>query len=540
MHRLSLVAILTGLVLVAPCAALAQASASEAFEAGQAAFDQQDFAEARDLFARATELAPDDAGAFLWLGKAHYQLGEVRQAIAAWTRTLEISPEESYSAAMLEALRGQKAEADTRIRLIESLVGQELHVVALQQCVSLLEGQALTDAQRARTMQLKAEALLLMGQYDQVVAILTEVEQRYGEVADPGETRLLLARAKLKINTDGSVAEALEVLELIIAEDSETPAGRAAQLELALFRLSQDLSKAKADVVKDWVSAYGDHPDVDRALRTMMKAYLQLSQERSAIDHVVRMDVRLNELDREALAAADQMYRRFVRAEQTDELTGYLMANLIEPYRDRTAYVAAANGCQAILEMSLTPASRLRAMLGLAEMQREEASIEIKRMVRSAQQIGPEMPQFVLDALATVDAIRAEFPGGDRGRKWALAETIQLAGAGIARPAKVTELRPTDAWALQMMLAVLGESGSMDIRQGSGPSVRSSRSTATSSSNRPSSLPSTWPTSCWRSCRIGLIGGPCWRGAASSCVRAARRCSSARTSPMVCPRPTPN
>ncbi|MCK4601736.1 MAG: hypothetical protein KAU28_04680, partial [Phycisphaerae bacterium] len=324
----------------------------------------------------------------------------------------------------------------------------------------------LSDQQRVKVQMLKAEALLLIGQYDQVVAILTEVEQRYGEVADPGETKLLLARAKLKINTDGSVAEALKLLEMIVDGDAETPAGRAAQLELALFRLSQDLSKANADAVKDWVSAYGDHPDVDRALRTMMEAYLQLSQERSAIDHAVRMDIRLNELDREALAAAEQMYRRYVRAEQTEELTGYLMANLIEPYRDRFAYVAAADGCQAILEMSLTPASRLRAMLGLAEMQRHVALAELWQTVRAGQQIGPEMPQSVLDALATVDAIRAEFPGEDRDRKWALALAVREAGAHIAHPAKVTELRPTDAWALQVMLDVLGKSGSRDIKQG--------------------------------------------------------------------------
>ncbi len=466
MYRLSLLTILAAVVLAAPCMALAQADEQGAFDAGLAAFEQENFAEARDLFARAAELEPDSAPAFLWLGKAHYLLGDVDEAIAAWTATLRIAPDESYSKAMLTALRGQQVEVDTSIRLIESLVSQGLFNSAHAQCVALLAEKGLTDVQRAKALTLQAEALLKLGLQQQGLALLDRVKLEHGNMIDMGKVNLLIARTKLSMDDDARVAEALALLEDMSAEHAITSTNMAARLELALFRLGQDLSKENTDAVKALLASNADLVEADRALRKMMEAYLELSQKNAPTVRTRESEIRLNDMDREALAAAKQLYSRHVRAAQSAELTGYLMTNLIEPYRDRFATVAAADGCKAILEMSLTPASQLRTMLALAEMQRSVASAELWDMVRADQQIGPEMPQAVLEALATVDAINAEFPGQGQDRKWALALKVREIGARFAHPAKVTELRHTDAWAFQVMLGVLAESGQRDVGQG--------------------------------------------------------------------------
>ena len=52
---------------------------------------------------KATQTDPKNPEAFLLLGKAHYQLGELDEAIAAWQRTLKLAPEEPFADRMLAA-----------------------------------------------------------------------------------------------------------------------------------------------------------------------------------------------------------------------------------------------------------------------------------------------------------------------------------------------------------------------------------------------------------------------------------------------------
>jgi len=460
MHRLSLVAILTGLVLVAPCAALAQVSAQEAFEAGQAAFDRQDFAEARDLFARATELDADDAAAFLWLGKAHYQLAEVDQAMAAWTRALQISPDESYSKAMLEALRGQAMEIDVRIRLIETLVDQSLADPAL--CDALLADEALSDAQRARTLQLKAEALIAAGpsQFGNVMAILTEVEQRYGDVADAGETKLLIARAKLGTGGNDLVADALGLLAEVMAEHPDTPVGADAQYELALYRRNEFLSLETAEGLKAWVDANPDHPKVHGAQWSVMAAYLDLSGRVTP-----QVEPQLNDLDRAALAMASEMYSGYAHAGQYDVLTQRLMANLVGHYRNQGAHDAAIAACKSIMQMDLLENSHRIVLCNLADVQREKVAVVLNRMVWEGELTAEsaDMPAALVEALATADAVFEQYPETRQHYEWALGWTVQSCSGGISLPAKVTEFKPTDAWAMQMLMDILRADQTTDI-----------------------------------------------------------------------------
>ena len=451
MYRLSLLVILTGAILIAPCVALAQADAQEAFDAGRAAFDEQNFAAARDLFARAAELDANSASAFLWLGKAHYQLGDVDQAIAAWTRTLELAPDESYSAAMLEALRGQRVEADTAIRLIETLVDQNMFGVAIEQCESLLADNALTDAQRAKVLILQAESLLSTPQWRQAVVILEEVQLRYGELADPAETRLLLARAKLKSDFEEDIAEGVALLEQVAADYADTQAGRSAQLELLLFRREQDRTVDNANALKAWVEANGEHSQVLRALWSLLGAQLELSHEVAP----PRPDTSLNELDLAAIATAKQIYARSGRAAHMNKVTGFMMEHLVGYYRHRSAHGAAIVACRSLLEVRLNSDNRQAFLTALADVQRERAVIALTEMAASGELTGEEMPEVLVEALAAAERLNNEFPELGLRHKFALAGAVQSVSGRVQITGAITQFKLPDAWALEMMTDVL-------------------------------------------------------------------------------------
>ena len=144
MFRPILILILTSLSIT-PSAVLAQAEAAKAFKDGKAAFADDRFEAARDLFDKASQTDTRNAEVFLWLGKAHYQLGEVDKAMAAWQRTLQLAPKQPYAEKMLKALRGLKVETETEIRLIEMLLRKSwLHATVQKRCGDLLKGKSLT------------------------------------------------------------------------------------------------------------------------------------------------------------------------------------------------------------------------------------------------------------------------------------------------------------------------------------------------------------------------------------------------------------
>ena len=141
MKRCISVVLLTVVTATLSSVAMAQADAARAFEQGKAAYADGRFTKARDLFEKASQTDTRNPEVFLWLGKARYQLGIVDKAIDAWTKTLKLAPEEPYAKKMLETLRGQLLEADTRISLIEVMLKEKLFAAAKRECNKLLEDQ---------------------------------------------------------------------------------------------------------------------------------------------------------------------------------------------------------------------------------------------------------------------------------------------------------------------------------------------------------------------------------------------------------------
>ena len=104
----------------------AQADAQAAYRQARVAYEAGKFAEARDLALKASQTDPKNPEVFLLLGRAHYQLGEQDEAVAAWKQALTLAPQEPFAAKMLETLRGQRAGVDARIVLVEALIQEKV------------------------------------------------------------------------------------------------------------------------------------------------------------------------------------------------------------------------------------------------------------------------------------------------------------------------------------------------------------------------------------------------------------------------------
>ena len=126
MQRLFASFVSVALVAAAAPAALAQSDAQAAFAQAKTAYSAGEFAKARDLAEKAAATDAKNPEVFLLLGRAHYELGELDDAVTAWKQTLALAPTEPFAAKMLEALRGQRSGADLRIKLVEAMIAEKL------------------------------------------------------------------------------------------------------------------------------------------------------------------------------------------------------------------------------------------------------------------------------------------------------------------------------------------------------------------------------------------------------------------------------
>jgi len=238
MQRYMAVLIASLAISVTSGVALAQADAGAAFEQGKAAYASGQFTQARDLFQKASQTDVRNPEVFLWLGKAEYQLGAIEQAIEAWTRTLKLAPDEPYAKKMLESLRGQLVDVDTKISLVEVMLKERLYAEAKRECSQLLEDKTMTDPQRVKVMTLQAEVLLELKSYESVQSTVYELLGRYPKLADPAKTTLLLGQAKMRT---GRPEEGLPLLKKVADDYRGTLPGATALYELVIFELDQGL-----------------------------------------------------------------------------------------------------------------------------------------------------------------------------------------------------------------------------------------------------------------------------------------------------------
>ena len=212
MQRVMILIVVPVVICMTGLAGLAQTDAQEDYRAGKAAYEAGRFADSRDFFAKASQTDTRNPEVFLWLGKAHYQLGELEASIKAWRRTLALAPEEPYAKRMLEILRGQTTEIETTIGLIEVMISQRLYDSALRQCDALRANRALNVKQRSEVMVLRAKAFLGKRQAKQAQVTVHELLAKYPAQAKRAVTDLLLGQAKIQMGGE-NLAEGLAIAD---------------------------------------------------------------------------------------------------------------------------------------------------------------------------------------------------------------------------------------------------------------------------------------------------------------------------------------
>ncbi|MBN2477177.1 MAG: tetratricopeptide repeat protein [Pirellulales bacterium] len=460
MRRLISAILTLVLALASTSPASAQADAGQAYQDAKAAYEAGQFGQARDSAQKASETDPDNPEVYLLLGKAHYQLGELDEAITAWKRTLALAPEQPYAKQMLDVLRGQAAAIDVRIRLIEMMIQERLYAPARTECAELLVDQAPSDAQRARVMILQAESLVRMHKGPDARRVLHELLTSYPQLADPVQSTLLLGEAKLQ-GDPRSVAEALTLLRKVVADHPETPAAVDAQYDL--IRHAPDLrwepaqwEASRAEAMAEWLAAHGDHRWAQEGRRLVIDAYLALTLR--GPKPTAKSD--LSPTDVKALDLAAQFYGQSPPAEEANKLTSRLLKQLKDHYTAHGARLAAAKAMETLLAAPLPPDNRLAVLRELASAKYLLGAEWLEETAQAGRlPVGVargQLPERLTDVLSVFRTIRREYPAEPFWIDQAnLAKRVRASASRVLPTAEFKGLRSPDAWALDIALPVI-------------------------------------------------------------------------------------
>lgn len=445
------------ILLTAVSLVYAQAEAQKAFQDAKTAYQAGNFVEARDLAEKAAQTDPKNPEAFLLLGQALYQLGQVDDAVAAWKQTLALAPKEAFAKQMLELLQAQRVGVDVRITFVETLLAERLFDPATQEIKKLQTDKAISETQRTKLLLLQAESMIGLGKPLEAEKLLREVMVLYPRQADLIQTSLLLGRAKLSIGGQ-SAGEGLILLKKIVAEHPDSPAATAARLELAVFDLKRDATPAKAEVLAKWIGENPKHVQANEARRVLVESYINLSKQGPKPS----ADSALNDWDRKALAAAVEFYQSNPQAESAKQLTeNVLLGHLFGQYFNNQAFAADLEGLNILLNAQLPREKRLDVLRAIASCRTSLALKKVGDMARKGELPGAKMdaqlPEFLVEAIKVIDTIDKEYPSEPAGKELRLRLAVELRALGqrMAWPDESSSFRGTDTWAAIIALPVI-------------------------------------------------------------------------------------
>ena len=446
--------------------ALAQADAQKAYQEAKAAYQAGNFVEARNKALQASQTDPQNAEVLLLLGQAHYQLGELDEAIAAWQRTLKLAPEEPYAERMLDVLRAERVEVDARIELVEALARERLFEAATRECHGLLAEEAITGAQRARIMLMQADMHLRQGKpIPGSREMLERLRVLYPDEADTVGLSLLSGRIKLR-GGGGSTAEGVAELKAIVADHRGTPAAATAQYELIAFDRQDGADTAWAEAMAQWIADHPDHPLAYDARRELIAGYLEVTRRSGK----PAQDADLSPTDAKALALAAELFTAGLRVEEASQLHDQLGKHVQAHYADNRAHQAAVKAMETLLAASLPATSRLPVLRALAHHKTSVLTGQLDEEARAGKLpqgvARGELPQAVAGVLAIYDVIDKEHPAQptwpDRVQ---LAATLRGYAPKVLPLAEFKGLKGPDAWALDVAFPVIKSNAHTDAVQ---------------------------------------------------------------------------
>ena len=453
MNRHIFVALLGAVLAASASVSWGQADARAAFDAGKTAYLAGDFDKARDQFLAASRTDTQNPEVFLWLGRTQYQLGAVNDAVAAWTTTLRLAPNEPYATKMLAALRSDLGKGDVAINFIDAMVKAELYQAAAAECEKLLGDKALTDGQRVRVLAQKAEALLGLGRGGDVPPLVEQLLVMYPNQASAAQTNLLLGRAYVRM--EGRAAEGLALLKKVVADQAAGAAGVVAQYELIRFDLAQGPTPERVDALAKWLAANQQHALARDGRRQIVEAYLRWANESGEVS----ADSPLGQQDAAAIAAATDVYKQIVAADEAQRLTQRLIEHVEARYGSKQAMAAAIAAVDAILKAPLPRSSRMIALTASARYRGDLAVRQLRQTIATTgggDLKADPLPPALADAVEALAVIGREFPAQPAwGQQAALAEQVRQLAAPIAWPSKPAALKAPLAWAVQIALPIV-------------------------------------------------------------------------------------
>ncbi|MHC4405135.1 MAG: tetratricopeptide repeat protein [Planctomycetota bacterium] len=436
---------------------LAQADAQQAFQAAKAAFEAGSFTEARDLAEKASQTDTENPEVFLLLGRAHYQLGELDDAIKAWSRTLALAPEEPYAAKMLDALKAERADVDARIRLVEVLLGERLHEAARKQCAELMAEASLSAVQRAKIITIRAELLLSAGAKGgtaEAQRLVEELRALYPDEADPVQMTLLSGQVKLRLGGE-STAEGVAALEKLVADHPNTPAAATARYELISYGRQAGADAEWADAMAQWIADNPGHPSVYEAKMGLITGYLEITRRSGK----PAKDGGVSPTDEKALTMIAGLVKS-LRPNEAKQLVDQALKHLQTHYANSGATAAAVKAAETLLGAPLPDASRLPVLRSLASFKTGIAMEQFNEQARRGRlpQGVPrgELPESLAAVVAVYDTIDEQYPAeptwGDRAQ---LAASVRSYAPKVLPTAEFQGWKGPDAWALDLAFPVI-------------------------------------------------------------------------------------
>jgi len=455
MQRLITAILSVAILAAAATAARAQADAQDAFQEAKTAYQAGKFTAARDLALTASKTDPNNPEVFLLLGKAHYQLGQLDEAIAAWKRTLSLAPEEPFAARMLRVLRAEKVEVDTRIKLLEVLIQEKLLDEALRESSRLLAEKSISEPQRAKILLLQAEIVLGLGRPAETLAKVQNLRVLYPKQCDAVQATLLEGRAKLETGGRATL-QGIKLLRQLVADHPGTPAAATARYALIAYELQQGVNPARARALAKWLAESPEHPQVGEALQALIEAYLSVTRQGAK----PTAEAELTKWDVDALALADELYKQTPNANEAQRLTELLIKHLDEHYAKHGAYAAAVKGAELQQGVPLPRASRLLILQALV---RYKTAIAVKYLDDQAREGKlpaaadfAALPKVLAEVVSLYEAINGEYPAEPPWAEQAqLAAKVRSYAARVPAPMVVTKCKGPDAWAIDIARPVL-------------------------------------------------------------------------------------
>lgn len=395
-RKLPIVAITGCLFLTSAARLSAQSDAETALNDARKAYAANQFEVAHQSAHKASQTDADNPDVFLLLGKAHFQLGELDQAMVAWQTVLKLAPNHEYAQRMVNALQGRSSDADVRIRLSTRMVSDGLLPAAQAELHLLRRRTSLSTQQRQAVLMLLAEIAVHRVEGDAALALIAEVTIKNGDAADTLPVRLLTARARLRLGAE-SAKPGLDELAKLAEGFADSAEGKAAALELLLHHLADGEDTVKE--VAAWIEQNADSPSARRAriaLYTATNAFLAAS----AAEPPPEIESELNAHDQSALAAAEHAFQSFTNVSDQIALAKAVSTHLEKRYTAANAYTAARNGLTLLAEIEL-PASVGRVLsISRERLDEAEATYEYSQIT-----------QGVADAVESPDALKTWIKG---------------------------------------------------------------------------------------------------------------------------------